>query len=61
MKLVTGDEIELITNQTPFYAESGGQVGDQGTISTSDCKITIKDTLKKMGDLHVHIGKSRFG
>jgi alanyl-tRNA synthetase len=53
----TGDEIELITNQTPFYAESGGQVGDQGNISTSVCKITIKDTLKKMGDLHVHIGK----
>jgi alanyl-tRNA synthetase len=52
-----GDEIELITNQTPFYAESGGQVGDQGSISTPDCKITIKDTLKKMGDLYVHIGK----
>ncbi|MDC0426381.1 alanine--tRNA ligase [Pelagibacteraceae bacterium] len=57
----TGDEIELITNQTPFYAESGGQVGDQGSISTSDCKITIKDTLKKMGDLHVHIGKVDLG
>jgi len=52
-----GDEIELITNQTPFYAESGGQVGDKGIISTSDCKIIIRDTLKKMGDLHVHIGK----
>ncbi|MDB9795817.1 alanine--tRNA ligase [Pelagibacteraceae bacterium] len=52
-----GDEIELITNQTPFYAESGGQVGDQGFISTSECKINIKDTLKKMSDLHVHIGK----
>jgi alanyl-tRNA synthetase len=57
----TGDEIELITNQTPFYAESGGQVGDQGSISTSGCKITIKDTLKKMGDLHVHIGKVDLG
>ena len=56
-----GDEIELITNQTPFYAESGGQVGDQGFISTSDCKINIKDTLKKMGDLHVHIGKIESG
>jgi alanyl-tRNA synthetase len=52
-----GDEIELITNQTPFYAESGGQVGDQGFIITPECKITIKDTLKKMGDLYVHIGK----
>ncbi len=52
-----GDNVELILDRTPFYAESGGQVGDQGSISTSNCKITIKDTLKKMGDLHVHIGK----
>jgi len=51
------DEIELITNQTPFYAESGGQVGDQGEIKTSKCKIKILDTQKKMGDLHVHVGK----
>jgi len=53
----TGDEIEIITNQTPFYGESGGQVGDQGVIRTNKSKITIKDTLKKMGDLHVHLGK----
>jgi len=52
-----GDEIEIITNQTPFYGESGGQVGDQGIISTNKSKITINDTLKKMGDLHVHLGK----
>ena len=51
------DEIELITNQTPFYGESGGQVGDQGEIKTSTCKIKILDTQKKMGDLHVHVGK----
>jgi alanyl-tRNA synthetase len=51
------DEIELITNQTPFYGESGGQVGDQGEIKTSKCKIKILDTQKKMGDLHVHVGK----
>jgi alanyl-tRNA synthetase len=50
------DEIELITNQTPFYGESGGQIGDQGEIKTSKCKIKIIDTQKKMGDLHVHIG-----
>jgi len=53
----TGDEIEIITNQTPFYGESGGQVGDQGVIRTNKSKIIIKDTLKKMGDLHVHLGK----
>ena len=56
-----GDEVEIITNQTPFYGESGGQVGDQGIISTNKSKITIKNTLKKMGDLHVHLGKIDFG
>ena len=57
----SGDEIEVITNQTPFYAESGGQVGDQGIIYSSNCKIIIDDTLKKMGDLHVHKGKVQKG
>jgi alanyl-tRNA synthetase len=52
-----GDDVELITNQTPFYAESGGQVGDQGVIETSTGKINVLDTQKKMGDLHVHVGK----
>ena len=51
-----GDEVEVILNQTPFYGESGGQVGDQGLISNSKCKINIKDTQKKMGDLFVHYG-----
>jgi len=55
------DEVEIITNQTPFYAESGGQVGDQGVIKTSNCNIKIIDTQKKMGDLHVHIGKVEKG
>ena len=52
----TGDEVEIVTNQTPFYAESGGQVGDQGVIYSNDCKVVVKDTQKKMGDLHVHLG-----
>ena len=52
----TGDEIEVITNQTPFYAESGGQVGDQGYIFSPHCKIKVNDTQKKMGDLFVHYG-----
>ena len=38
-----GDEVEIITNQTPFYGESGGQVGDQGIIQTLNCKIKIND------------------
>ncbi len=57
----TGDEVEVITNQTPFYGESGGQVGDQGYIFNSDCKIKINDTQKKMGDLYVHYGKIEKG
>ena len=57
----TGDEVEIITNQTPFYAESGGQVGDQGMIYSNNCKIVINDTQKKMGDLHVHYGKIEKG
>ena len=53
----TGDEVEIVTNQTPFYAESGGQVGDKGIIYSNNCKIIINDTQKKVDDLHVHIGK----
>ncbi|MDC1096520.1 alanine--tRNA ligase [Pelagibacteraceae bacterium] len=56
-----GDEVEIITNQTSFYAESGGQAGDQGIIKTLNCKININDTQKKMGDLFIHIGKVEKG
>jgi alanyl-tRNA synthetase len=56
-----GDEVEIITNQTPFYGEAGGQVGDQGVIQTPDCKININDTQKQMGDLFIHIGKVEKG
>ncbi len=51
-----GSNIEIITNQTPFYGESGGQVGDRGIIFNSDCKINVTDTQKKIGDLFVHTG-----
>ena len=57
----TGDEIEIVTNQTPFYAESGGQIGDQGIIYSNDCKIKVKDTQKKMDDIYVHYGKIEKG
>jgi alanyl-tRNA synthetase len=60
-KAKTGDEVEIITNQTPFYGESGGQVGDQGLIQTSNCKININDTQKKVGDLFIHVGKIENG
>ncbi len=57
-----GAEVAVILNQTPFYAESGGQVGDHGLISAGDaCRITIKDTQKKLGDLFVHLGTVAHG
>ena len=52
-----GAEIAIVVNQTPFYGESGGQVGDIGIFFNGDgLEITIRDTLKKLGDLHVHLG-----
>lgn len=48
----------LLTNQTPFYAESGGQAGDQGSfIAQNNCQGLITDTQKKVGTLHVHFIK----
>jgi len=58
---ITGEEVEIVTNQTPFYGESGGQVGDQGIIYSNDCKVIINDTQKQMGDIHVHYGKIEKG
>ena len=52
-----GDEIALMLNQTPFYAESGGQVGDTGFLSDEDgLKIDINDTQKVLGDVHILLG-----
>ena len=57
-----GDEIALMLNQTPFYAESGGQVGDTGFLSDEDgLKIDINDTQKMLGDVHVLHGKVSAG
>jgi alanyl-tRNA synthetase len=53
-----GQEAAVITNQTPFYGESGGQVGDTGIIFSADgAEFPVIDTMKKLGDMHVHIGK----
>ena len=51
----------IITNQTCFYAESGGQVGDSGKIVTSTGIFEVKDTQKFFGSLFVHIGKVTSG
>ncbi|GAB4530413.1 MAG: alanine--tRNA ligase [Amphiplicatus sp.] len=53
-----GDEIELVVNQTPFYAESGGQVGDAGrVVGEGGLEIDIVDVKKRAGALFSHIGR----
>ena len=55
-----GETVTVITNQTPFYGESGGQQGDTGTIagtgSAVGLSITVTDTQKPLGKLHAHVG-----
>jgi alanyl-tRNA synthetase len=51
------DEGMIVLNQTPFYAESGGQVGDKGIIVKDDFKFEVTDVQKKLSDLFVHYGK----
>ncbi|WP_122049555.1 alanine--tRNA ligase [Asaia bogorensis] len=52
-----GDEIAILLNQTPFYGESGGQVGDHGVLVGENLRIEITDTQKRNGDLLVHYGR----
>ncbi|WP_375464810.1 alanine--tRNA ligase [uncultured Methylobacterium sp.] len=52
--LHSGESGLMLANQTPFYAESGGQVGDTGTIAASGLKVRVTDTEKRLGDLFVH-------
>jgi len=56
-----GSEVEVVVAETPFYAESGGQVGDRGTISTAGGRVEVLDTQKPVGDLIVHLGKVTLG
>lgn len=50
-----GDTVAIIVNQTPFYGESGGQVGDSGTISTdAGLRATVNETSKQLGRIFVH-------
>ena len=52
----TGDAVELIFDETPFYAESGGQVGDQGRIATETGVVVVSDVQKPVAGLFVHQG-----
>jgi alanyl-tRNA synthetase len=52
-----GEQVEIITSITPFYGESGGQVGDQGEIRTGAARIKVLDTRRPLPDLTVHVGE----
>ncbi|HEX2584054.1 MAG TPA: alanine--tRNA ligase [Steroidobacteraceae bacterium] len=54
--LHAGDEGQVVLDRTPFYAESGGQVGDVGELRSSNAQFAVTDT-QKMGTAHAHIGK----
>ncbi|AOH84860.1 alanine--tRNA ligase [Sphingomonas panacis] len=49
-----GDTVDILVNQTPFYGESGGQMGDAGTITGDAVSITVEDTAKPLGRLFAH-------
>ncbi|MDX2258133.1 MAG: alanine--tRNA ligase [Hyphomicrobiaceae bacterium] len=60
--LKAGEAGELVFNQTPFYGESGGQVGDQGIVrGPKGAVFRVTDTQKRLGDVFVHIGAVEAG
>ncbi|WP_010543539.1 alanine--tRNA ligase [Sphingomonas elodea] len=60
-KAVVGDTVTILTNQTPFYGESGGQMGDVGVIGNDKLRAAVDDTSKPLGRLHAHHAKIESG
>jgi alanyl-tRNA synthetase len=56
-----GETVDVLVNQTPFYGESGGQMGDAGTITGDGVAITVEDTAKPLGRLFAHRSKIESG
>jgi alanyl-tRNA synthetase len=59
-ELRAGDEGQVVLDVTPFYAESGGQVGDRGVLVAGGARFVVADTLK-LGKAHVHVGRLESG
>ncbi|MET0968084.1 MAG: alanine--tRNA ligase, partial [Tardiphaga sp.] len=59
--LNAGDSGAIVLNQTPFYAESGGQLGDTGVLTGEGVTFRVTDTQKRAGDLFVHLGTVESG
>jgi alanyl-tRNA synthetase len=56
-----GEQVEIVVDETPFYAESGGQVGDRGRLTTASGRVAIRDTQRPVGELVVHAGRVETG
>jgi alanyl-tRNA synthetase len=52
-----GEQVEVVVDETPFYAEGGGQVGDVGTIRTPSGSVEVRDTQRPVGEVVVHRGR----
>jgi alanyl-tRNA synthetase len=59
-RLAAGEEGAVVLDSTPFYAESGGQVGDRGELSAPGLRFVVTDT-RKAGEAHVHLGRLESG
>ncbi|GAA4863701.1 alanine--tRNA ligase [Luteimonas vadosa] len=60
-ELVAGQEGVVLLDKTPFYAESGGQVGDSGELAEQDVRFKVEDTQKYAGQFHGHVGRLQAG
>ncbi|TGX56133.1 alanine--tRNA ligase [Sphingomonas gei] len=60
-KAGVGEAVTILTNQTPFYGESGGQMGDAGVIANDKMRAIVDDTSKPLGRLHAHHAKIESG
>ncbi len=56
-----GDAVEIVLDRTPFYAESGGQVGDTGALLGEGAKFLVEDTVRPFGDIIIHRGRLKKG